>query len=84
MRVLAASFPDDGLAREVRARLLADLALDAHQVGVETLAQSGDRGTGQTVLAGQFPEDVAAVARRAMEQRGGTVILDIDATETNA
>ena len=84
MRVLAASFPDDALAHQARAKLLADLALEAHQVGVETLAQPGDPGMGQAVLAGQFREDVVAVARRLVEQHGGTVMLDIDANETNA
>jgi len=84
MRVLAASFPDDALAREARAKLLAELALEAHQVGVQTLAEPGDGATAQAVLAGQFHEDLVIAARQVVEQLGGTVMLDIDASETNA
>ena len=83
MRVLAARFPDDALAREARTRLLAELALEANEVGVEPLAEPGDAGA-RVVLAGQFQEDVVGAARRVVEQLGGTVMLDIDATVTNA
>jgi hypothetical protein len=84
MRVLAARFPDDALAREARTRLLAELALEANQVGVEPLAEPGDGAGARAVLAGQFQEDVVGAARRVVEQLGGTVMLDIDATGTNA
>jgi len=84
MRVLAASFPDDALARKARAILLTRLALEAHQVGVETLAVPDGAATARAVLAGQFDEHVVNTAREVMEQLGGTVMLDIDATESNA
>jgi hypothetical protein len=84
MRVLAASFTDDIRAREARAKLLAELALDAHQVGVEILAQPSNSATAPAVLAGQFDEALVSTAREVLEQYGGTVMLDIDANETNA
>ena len=83
MRVLAASFTDDARAQEARAKLLAELALDAHQVGVETLARSNGSAA-PAVLAGQFDEALVGTARQVVEQYGGTVMLDIDANETNA
>ena len=85
MRVLAVSFSDDDRAQRARARLLSELALSAHQVGVEPLAaEPGDGVSGQAVLAGRFAEDQVGMARMLVEQLGGTVMLDIDATETNA
>ena len=84
MRVLAASFPDDARARAARARLLAELALEAHQVGVEILAEPGAGAASQAVLAGQFDEALVSTARQLVEDLGGTVMVDIDATETNA
>lgn len=84
MRVLAASFPDDVRARAARAKLLAELALDAQQVGVEILADPRASATPQAVLAGQFDEAVVDTARRLVEDLGGTVVVDIDATATNA
>jgi hypothetical protein len=84
MRVLAASFTDDTRAQEARAKLLTELALEAHQVGVETLAQPSSDATAPAVLAGQFDERLVEAARQLVEQYGGTVMLDIDANETNA
>ncbi|MGZ8436941.1 MAG: hypothetical protein ACXW4H_03330 [Candidatus Limnocylindrales bacterium] len=84
MRVLAASFPDDVRARAARAKLLAELALEAHQVGVEILAEPAAGATPQAVLAGQFDEALVSTARRLVEDLGGSVMVDIDATETNA
>lgn len=84
MRVLAASFSDDASARKARAKLLAELALEAHQVGVETLAEPGDGVAAQAVLAGHFDDELVSTARQLVERLGGTVMLDIDATESNA
>ena len=84
MRVLAASFPDDASANEARAKLLAQLALDAHQIGVQTLAEPGGDAMAQAVLAGQFDEALVAAARQVVEQLGGRLMIDIDASETNA
>lgn len=84
MRVLAVSFPDDDLAHRARARLMSELSLSAHQVGVEPLAEPGDGASAQAVLAGQFPDDQVPTARLLLEQLGGTVMLDIDATASNA
>lgn len=84
MRLLAASFQDGASARDARARLLSELVLDADQVGVEALAQPGDRAGAAAILAGRFQEDVVAAAREMVEGLGGTVMLDIDAAETNA
>ncbi len=53
-------------------------------MGVETLAEPGDGAKAQVVLAGQFDEDLVGAARRVVEQLGGTVMLDVDATESNA
>ena len=83
MRVLAASFPDDGRARRARKRLLAELALDPEQVDVQTLAEPSGGAAAHAVLAGQFDEDRVAVARRLLEQAGGQLLLDKDATGTN-
>jgi hypothetical protein len=84
MRVLAASFVDDTRAHEARAKLLADLELEPHQVGVEILARPSGDAASPAVLAGQFDERLATVARKVLEQYGGTLMVDIDAGETNA
>jgi hypothetical protein len=84
MRVVAASFPDDVRAHSARAKLLAELALEPQQVGVETLAEPGDGAASHAVVAGQFDDDLVGAARRLLEQSGGTVMLDIDATQSNA
>ena len=84
MRVVAASFPDDVRARRARTRLLVELALEPGQVDVQTLADATDSTAVPTVLlAGQFEEDRVAVARQLLEELGGTVMLDVDATGTN-
>ena len=83
MRVVAASFPDAAHARRARATLLVELALEPEQLDVQTLADAGDGTTAPSVLAGQFEEDRVAVARQLLEQLGGTVMLDVDATGTN-
>jgi hypothetical protein len=84
MRVLAASFVDDARAQRARARLLAELALEPEQVGVEPLADPGDGMAAKAVLAGRFDDELLEPARRLVEQLGGTVMLDIDARESNA
>lgn len=83
MRVLAASFPDDAHAQTARALLLAELALEPQQIGVETLAEPGDGTVAHAVLAGQFDEHLVDMARQLLEQLGGTVMLDVDATGPN-
>jgi hypothetical protein len=84
MRVMAASFPNDASAREARTRLLAELEIEAHEVGVEALAQPANPGGPAAILAGKFNEDVVPAAREVVERLGGTVMIDIDAAETNA
>ena len=83
MRAVAASFPDAAHAQRARAILLAELALEPEQLDVQTLADATDGTTAPSVLAGQFEEDRVAVARQLLEQLGGTVMLDVDATGTN-
>jgi len=84
MRVVAASFPDAVRARQARTRLLAELALEPGRVDVQALADaSDDKATPTVLLAGQFEEDRVAVARELLEELGGTVMLDVDATGTN-
>lgn len=83
MRVLAASFPDGPHAHAARARLLAELDLEPQQIGVETLAEPTDGSASHAVLAGQFDERLVHMARRLLEQLGGTVMLDVDATGPN-
>ena len=84
MRVLAASFPDDVSAREARTKLLSELALDSDQIDVESLAQPPNRSGPVAVLAGRFEEHVVTAAREVVERHGGTVMMDIDAAESNA
>ncbi len=84
MRVLAASFRDDAVARAAQARLVAELGLEPHQVGVESLAEAGDGDNAQAILAGQFQEGLVDIARRIVEQLGGRVMVDTAATERNA
>lgn len=84
MRVVAASFPNDASARKARTMLLTELAIEAHQVGVEALAQPANPGGPATILAGKFSEDVVPAAREVVERLGGTVMIDMDAAETNA
>lgn len=81
MRILAASFPDFARARRARIRLLAELALDPEQVDVQTLAEPG--GGSEAVLAGQFDDKRAALARQLLERLGGKLMLDRDATGGN-
>jgi hypothetical protein len=84
MRVLAASFSDDARAQAARAQLLVELALGPQQIGVESLADPGDGRAATAVLAGRFDDELIDLARRLIEQLGGTVMLDIDARESNA
>jgi hypothetical protein len=84
MRVLAASFPDDASAHEARERLLSELALAADQIDVESLAQPRDHAGPVAILAGRLQEDVVTAARDVVERHGGTVMMDIDAAESNA
>lgn len=84
MRVLAASFTDDGRAQRARGRLLADLGLEPQQVDVKALAEPGDGVASHAVLAGRFDEGLVDTARRLIEQLGGTMMVDIDARESNA
>jgi hypothetical protein len=78
---MAASFPTDASAREARTRLLAELAIEAE---VEALAQPTNPGGPAAILAGRFKDDVVPAAREMVERLGGTVMIDIDAAETNA
>jgi hypothetical protein len=84
LRVLAASFRDGALARAAQARLVAELGLEPHQVGVESLAEAGDGDEAQAILAGHFREDLVDTARQIVEQHGGTVMVDTADTERNA
>ena len=83
MRVLAASFPDDALARAARAQLMRAFDLDASQVGVEALAPEREIGD-VAILAGRFQEGVVEAARAAVTDLGGTLIIDIDDAGGNA
>jgi hypothetical protein len=84
MRVLAASFPDASGAQAARASLLAELVLEPYQVEVEALATPSDGTAARAVLAGRFDDELVELARRLVERLGGTVMLDIDARESNA
>ena len=77
MRVIAASFSDDRLARAARDQLVGSFGLDANQVGVEALAH--ERNVRDVaILAGRFREDVVPAARQVVERYGGTLVIDID------
>jgi hypothetical protein len=84
MRVLAAAFPDDSSAHVAEARLIAQLNLEAGQIGVEALARLPDRVGSGAILAGRFQEDRVRVARRLLEGLGGTMVIDIDDGGRNA
>jgi hypothetical protein len=78
MRVLAAAFPDDSTAHVAEARLIAQLELEANQIGVEALAHLPDRVGSRAILAGRFREDRVGVVRKLLEGLGGTLVIDID------
>ena len=84
MRVLAAAFPDDTSARAAEARLIAQLELEANQIGVEALAHAPDRLGPRAILAGRFREDLVGNARKLVEACGGTMVIDIDDGGRNA
>ncbi len=84
MRVLAAAFPDHSSARAAQARLIAQLKLEANQIGVETLAHMSDRVGPRAILAGRFREDLVGVAKKVVEGCGGTMVIDIDDAGRNA
>jgi len=84
MRVLAAAFPDDSSARAAEARLIAQLELEANQIGVEALARISDRAGARAILAGRFREDLVGAARKVVEGFGGTMVIDIDDDGRNA
>jgi hypothetical protein len=84
MRVLAAAFPDDASARAAKARLIAQLQLEANQIGVEALALMSGRVGPRAILAGRFREDLVGVARSVVERFGGTMVIDIDDAGRNA
>jgi hypothetical protein len=84
MRVLAAAFPDDSSAHAAAARLIAQLELEASQIGVEALAQLPDRSESRAILAGRFRDDRVGVARRLLEGFGETLVIDIDDDGRNA
>jgi hypothetical protein len=83
MRVLAASFPDDGSARAARSQLIRAFGLQASQIGVEALAHERNV-TDVAVLAGRFQEEVVVAAREVVERFGGTLVIDVDAGGGNA
>jgi hypothetical protein len=84
MRVLAAAFPDDSSARAAEARLIAQLELEANQIGVEALAHTAGRVGPRAILAGRFREDLVGNARQVVEAFGGTMVIDIDDGGRNA
>jgi hypothetical protein len=84
MRVLAAAFPDNSSAQAAQARLIAQLDLEANQIGVEALAHIADRTGGRAILAGRFREDLVGNARKVVEAFGGTLVVDIDDGGRNA
>lgn len=84
MRVLAAAFPDDSSAHAAEARLIAQLELEANQIGVEALAHASDRVSPRAILAGRFREDLVGRARTVLEGFGGTLVIDIDDGGRNA
>ena len=84
MRVIAAAFPDDSSARAAEARLIAQLALEKNQIGVEALAQAPGRTGARAILAGRFREDLVGIARTVVERFGGTMVIDIDDRGRNA
>ncbi len=83
MRVLAASFPDDALARAARAHLMNAFHLDPGQIGVEALAAERDVSD-VAILAGRFREEVVEAAREVVERHQGTLVMDIDDAGSNA
>jgi actin-like ATPase involved in cell morphogenesis len=83
MRVLAASFPDEGSARAARTRLIRALSLEASDVEVEALARA-THAHDTTVLVGRFEDDVVATARAVVAEFKGTLVVDVDGGAENA
>lgn len=84
MRVLAASFPDADSARAAQAQLIAQLALEANQIGVEALAPMSARSSPRSILAGRFQDEVVQDAQSVVEGHGGTMVIDIEDGGRNA
>lgn len=80
MRVIAARFSKPSQAATARDLLLREL--HPSDVQVAPLAHPGEAGSGDAVLAGQFPDELAPVAVELVERAGGEIVADIDVSRT--
>jgi hypothetical protein len=81
MRILAASFMTEQSAAAALLTLNRRFAT-SRGFRLAPLGQFGNPNRPSTVLAGPFDEDVVAAVKRAVEELGGTVVIDIDEEAT--
>jgi hypothetical protein len=77
MRVLAARFRDRRAASAVRERLIGALRDDAG-VDIAPLGVPGQPEADDTVLAGRFSENEAAIVAHLISEAGGELVADVD------
>lgn len=82
VRVLAARFDDQRVAFGVRESLLHQLDLDPADLEIAPLGIPGQPATSDTLLAGRFADDGAALAREVIRAAGGEIVADVDETWT--
>ena len=83
MRTLAASFPDKAAARAAQAGLVRMLVVDSGTLRIASLGKTGPQADPETILAGNFRDEVVAVARDVIESFGGTMVVDVDERRTH-
>ena len=76
MRVVAATFSKPSQASA--ACELLSRGLHSHDVQVAPLGHPGEKENGDAVLAGRFPDDVAAAVVALVERAGGVIVANID------
>lgn len=76
MRVVAARFSKPSQASAARDLLCREL--NPPDVEVAPLAHPGEALTGDALLAGRFPDEVAPDAVRLVVRAGGEIVVDID------
>jgi hypothetical protein len=84
MRTLAASFRDKASARAAQAGLVRMSVIDYGALRIASLGKADRQAAPETILAGNFPEEVVMVARDVIESFGGTLVVDVDEERTHA
>ena len=76
MRVVAARFAEPDQASAALDLLRRELAVA--DVAVAPLAHPGEGGSGDALLAGRVPDEIAVTAVALVEDAGGEIVADID------